>query len=91
VTGLARSCQVDVRVVLGRAIAHEIGHLLLGTNGHAPTGLMREIWSRETLQRGRTHDWVFTASDSQAMRDAVRTRLAKQMAAHRLGPPMPNP
>jgi len=28
-------------VVLGRAVAHEIGHFLLQTNTHAPDGLMR--------------------------------------------------
>lgn len=28
-------------LVLGRAIAHEIGHYLLGTRDHAPRGLMR--------------------------------------------------
>jgi hypothetical protein len=33
----------DLRIglVLGRAIAHEIGHYLLQTNTHAPSGLMR--------------------------------------------------
>ena len=28
-------------VVLGRAVAHEIGHFLLNTSGHARQGLMR--------------------------------------------------
>jgi hypothetical protein len=28
-------------IVLGRAVAHEIGHYLLGTGEHAGTGLMR--------------------------------------------------
>ena len=30
-----------IGIVLGRAVAHEIGHFLLGTNTHAPDGLMR--------------------------------------------------
>jgi len=30
-----------IGVVLGRAVAHEIGHFLLQTNTHAPDGLMR--------------------------------------------------
>jgi hypothetical protein len=34
---------------LGHVIAHEIGHLLLGTNGHSDIGLMRPDWCpRET-------------------------------------------
>ena len=28
-------------LVLGRAVAHELGHYLLATAGHAPSGLMR--------------------------------------------------
>ena len=33
--------QYQVGVVLGRAVAHEIGHYLLRSNDHAPYGLMR--------------------------------------------------
>jgi hypothetical protein len=36
--------------VLGYAMAHEIGHLLLGQNAHSATGLMRAYWSREDLK-----------------------------------------
>lgn len=33
--------QYKLGVVLGRAVAHEIGHYVLATNTHAPYGLMR--------------------------------------------------
>jgi hypothetical protein len=33
--------QYQMGVVLGRAVAHEIGHYLLQSNNHAPYGLMR--------------------------------------------------
>jgi len=36
-------------VILGHAMAHELGHLLLGTNSHSPSGLMRAQWTREDL------------------------------------------
>jgi hypothetical protein len=29
---------------LGHVMAHEVGHLLLGTHSHAPTGLMAVSW-----------------------------------------------
>ena len=47
-----------VGVVLGRAIAHEIGHYLLQTNTHAPSGLMRAtIGAAEFAdRRSRTFD-----------------------------------
>ena len=46
-----------IGVVLGRAVAHEIGHFLLQSNSHAPDGLMRaRILAREfaDLSRGET-------------------------------------
>lgn len=36
-------------VILGHAMAHELGHLLLGTNSHSPGGLMRARWTYEDL------------------------------------------
>jgi hypothetical protein len=47
-----------IGIVLGRAIAHEIGHYLLQTNTHAPTGLMRAtIKASEFVDlRSRTFD-----------------------------------
>ena len=38
--------------VLGRAIAHEMVHLLLPASSHSVSGLMREKWSTEDLQFG---------------------------------------
>lgn len=60
--GLERSCQVGmlarwtplridevVALALGRALAHEIGHYLLGPTAHTPNGLMRAEWSPNDL------------------------------------------
>jgi len=38
--------------VLGRAIAHEMVHLLLPASSHTVSGLMRKNWSTEDLQFG---------------------------------------
>jgi len=85
VAALAGRCRIDVRTLLGRAVAHEIGHLLLGTAAHAPSGLMRAAWPQRALRSERAADWIFTARDAQAMRDAVRTRTARLMASGRIG------
>jgi hypothetical protein len=84
VTGLARTCRMDVRRLLGRTIAHEIGHLLLGTMEHAPAGLMRAIWSAEALRRSDDEDWLFMPGEGRMMRDNVRTRAAERLAMHTL-------
>lgn len=83
VAALAATCHLDVRTLLGRAIAHEVGHLLLGTADHAPDGLMRAAWSQHALRHERPGDWVFTPRDAQAMREAVHVRTARQLAALR--------
>jgi len=85
VAALADCCRIDARTLLGRAVAHEIGHLLLGTSAHAPSGLMRAAWPQHALRRERPETWTFTVDDAQAIRDAVRGRTARRLAAARLG------
>ena len=46
-------------LLLGRAIAHEIGHLLSGADGHTATGLMRAVWTDDELRRDRLEDWTY--------------------------------
>ena len=85
VATLAGRCGMDVQTLLARAMAHEIGHLLLGTSAHASSGLMRAAWSQAALRRERADDWRFTPRDGQAMREAVRARSARLMAAAKIG------
>lgn len=54
---VARGAGVDARLVLGLAMAHEIGHVLLNSNSHAPSGLMRADWSRIELRRKDPTVW----------------------------------
>jgi hypothetical protein len=69
---LAGGLGIDHLVLLGRTIAHELGHLLLATSTHGTAGLMREIWSRDELLGTRRTDWVFDPHDA----NAIRARLA---------------
>ena len=66
----AEVAQYSRSVVLGRAIAHEIGHLILGTNEHSATGLMREVWTVEQLVRNRSEDWQFSPAQTFELRSA---------------------
>jgi hypothetical protein len=58
-----------VGLVLGRAVAHEIGHYLLG-QGHARTGLMRSAFSPAELVDPR--DGIFELDRVDAARLAAR-------------------
>jgi hypothetical protein len=60
---LSTATRTDPAVLLGRATAHEIGHLLIRNAGHAPCGVMRERWTEQEVRRNHPLDWMFTAGD----------------------------
>jgi hypothetical protein len=70
---LARDLRIDQSALLGHTLAHEIGHLLLATNKHGASGLMREIWSAKELRGWRANDWLLHSFDAAA----IRQRLAR--------------
>jgi hypothetical protein len=71
VAWLAGEAGADIPTLVGLAIAHEIGHLLLGTNAHAGSGLMRAVWSRAELRSNDATDWLFGPSEAARMRSSV--------------------
>jgi hypothetical protein len=72
---LARQADVSANIVMARAIAHELGHLLLGTSSHSVRGLMRPVWTAEELARNQPADWTIAADDGERMRRAFGRRL----------------
>jgi hypothetical protein len=74
VQGLARQVDSDVGKLLGRAMAHEIGHLLLGTSKHSSFGLMRSHWQALELRHDLRWDWMFTGREAAEMRRRLVTR-----------------
>lgn len=65
---LARESKTDLGTLLGRAMAHEVGHLLSGRSAHAGVGLMRPRWTRAEVVRNSRADWVFSGADLRAIR-----------------------
>ena len=60
-------------VILGHAMAHELGHLLLGVGMHSHDGIMKAEWHRKELERAETGTLVF---------DSVqRTRISQNLSA----------
>ena len=74
ITALADRAGVDRGLLLGRALAHEIGHLLLGTSTHRPRGLMRALWTLEELRRSIEKDWLFSRLDIADIHMRLRDR-----------------
>jgi hypothetical protein len=50
--------------ILGHAMAHEVGHLLLGENAHSCSGVMRGVWSLEDLEFMSWSELTFTPRKS---------------------------
>jgi hypothetical protein len=74
VLDVARAAGVDPRVLIGRVIAHEIGHVLLSNDAHATSGLMRANWLQAELRGTRPGDWHFLSSEARVIRDEVTSR-----------------
>jgi hypothetical protein len=70
IESMAQQARADRWAMVGRVMAHEVGHLLLGTNAHSKTGLMREIWTLAELTRNRAQDWMFSHAQSDKLRES---------------------
>jgi hypothetical protein len=75
---LARGGAASPPVILGHAVAHEIGHLLLGSNSHSPLGLMRARWSRQDLQNATLGNLLLTPEQAEAVRARVLSGRGNQ-------------
>ena len=68
VQDFARICRVDLSTMLGHVIAHEVGHLLLPTYSHSPTGLMRGEWDKRQVRDAARGALTFTDAQAQKIR-----------------------
>ena len=69
---MAELSEADTASLLGRAIAHELGHLLLATTGHSSSGLMRARWTSKEVRGNLKADWILTRKDAEAIRKRLR-------------------
>jgi len=74
---LGQSGAISVSALLGHAMAHEIGHVLLGTTEHSPDGIMKARWGKPDYQRAAMGFLEFTPSQRAAIRERLLTRLAR--------------
>ncbi len=60
-------------VILGHAVAHEIGHLLMGPE-HSQIGLMRPRWGKADIKMAARGRLRFTPAQAEALRGIVARR-----------------
>jgi len=63
---------VGLADILGNVVAHELGHLLLGSNSHSGAGIMRAHWQGEELHRLSRGNLWFTSEQSNQMRGKLK-------------------
>jgi hypothetical protein len=77
----AEERQLNFGELLGAATAHELGHLLLGTNSHSGWGLMSAFWSGSNL-RITAQGWLtFTDAEAKRIHRAVAARALAAAAS----------
>jgi hypothetical protein len=74
VTEHAAVGEVSVSRMLGHAIAHEIGHLLLGDNSHSPGGIMAAPWTKQDLWQMSKGALLFTHQEVTRIQAEVKHR-----------------
>ena len=65
------ACQqklVSTGQILGHAMAHEIGHLVMGVNSHSTSGLMRAGWKANELRAMAERHLLFSKQEGERMR-----------------------
>ena len=73
---LAHNHGVNTEVLLGAAIAHEIGHLLMPHAPHTASGLMRASWSVTEYQLIESGRLRFQRFEKQILRASAEQRLS---------------
>jgi hypothetical protein len=64
----AHEREQDVARLLAYAMAHEMGHLLLGPAAHSASGIMRAAWDGDDLRHIGSGSMGFTAVQANALR-----------------------
>jgi hypothetical protein len=65
---IERETGLSSEAILGFVIAHELGHLLLGTNSHATVGIMRANWKKSELSAAGKGLLGFSETQAETMR-----------------------
>ena len=60
--------------LMSHTVAHELGHLLLGSNSHSPAGIMTARWDTQVLTRMCQEGLYFNNQQSEVIRSELRKR-----------------
>jgi len=68
IEALHRDCGTNLARILGHVMAHEVGHLLLGSHSHSSRGIMCASWHAQQLRMIAMGGLFFTPEQAHAMK-----------------------
>jgi hypothetical protein len=74
---VSKTGELTLAAMLGHAMAHEIGHVLLGTTEHSPSGIMKAHWGKADCQLASMRRMAFSGPE----REAIQTRIVARLSA----------
>jgi hypothetical protein len=74
--------RIDLAPFLGAVMAHELGHLLLGSHSHSGAGLMAAAWSRKEIHAAEQRGLAFAPLEAKQIQKAafIRNLIASHEA-----------
>jgi hypothetical protein len=75
IQNIAARWSIDLADILGVAMAHETGHLLLRTSNHSPLGMMKAPYLQKDMTGVGLERLIFTREEGDSMRSEVRRRM----------------
>lgn len=75
VADVARRYGQPLGKILGIALAHELGHVLLPPPSHSAEGIMQPSWEGDAIRRAVGGDIAFTDRQAALMRDRLVSRV----------------
>jgi hypothetical protein len=81
-TTVSNNPKVDLATALGHIMAHELGHLMLGSNSHSRTGIMQRDWYGPQLREAEQGTLRFDRVQARHIRAEAKTRCAAMHSDH---------
>jgi hypothetical protein len=70
--------EFELPIILGCVMAHELGHLLLGSNSHSDKGIMLPRWEVNQVRQLMMGTLLFTPDQARLIRLEAQTRTKSQ-------------
>jgi len=71
------NAEFEVPIILGCVIAHEVWHLVLGSNSHSGSGIMQGHWERGQIRKAMTGNLPFTPEQVKLIQPSTFARVGR--------------